>query len=141
MTVRSSLPGFERSGGGVLERGSEEKAKERGEQVAGVLIVLMHARGESSRLCLGRATATARWRPAGARCCVARQGRHNAKAKSGGGGRARRVGGQREQEVLGWPSTAVTALNSGGVEQSRQASWRKGKRDQFAISEISGTLL
>jgi len=27
-TVRSSLPGFERSGGGVLERGSEEKAKE-----------------------------------------------------------------------------------------------------------------
>ena len=27
-TVRSSLPGFERSGGNVLERGSEEKAKE-----------------------------------------------------------------------------------------------------------------
>jgi hypothetical protein len=41
----------------------------------------------------------------------------------------------------GWPSTAATALNSGGVEQSRQAGWRKGKRDQFAISEISGTLL
>ena len=29
----------------------------------------------------------------------------------------------------GWPSTAATALNSGGVEQSRQAGWRKGKRD------------
>jgi len=47
----------------------------------------------------------------------------------------------------GWPSTAATALNSGGdgAEQRRrgaeQAGRRKGKRDQFAISEISGTLL
>ena len=31
-------------GGGVLEHGSEEKAKGRGERVAGVLVVLLRAR-------------------------------------------------------------------------------------------------
>ena len=96
--MRSSLPGFERSGGGVLERGSEEKAKERGEQVAGVLIVLMHARGESSRLCLGRATATARWRPAGGSGHVARRGERQREAKERWRRSGTMHGCQRKQE-------------------------------------------
>ena len=46
-----------------------------------------------------------------------------------GGGR----GGGPEQRA---------ALPSGGdAKQSKQAAWRKGKLDRFAISEISGTLL
>ena len=79
--MRSSLPGFERSGGVVLERGSEEKVKELSDYLAGVLVVLMRARGESGGLCLGRATATARWRPAGGSVRVARRGERQREAK------------------------------------------------------------
>ena len=134
-------PACSLDGGGVLERGSEEKAKGRGERVAGVLVVLLRARNRALGLCLGRATATARWRPAGARCCVARQGGTARRQKA-----VEEVGRDAWAAIAsrrwpGWPSTAATALNSGGEEQSRQAGWRKGKRDQFAISEISGTQL
>ena len=50
------------------------------------------------------------------------------------------MGGQREQEVAG------LALHGGDEAEQRrrgaeQAGRRKGKRDQFAISEMSGTLL
>ena len=114
-----------------MERGSEEKAKGRGEWIAGVFVVLLRARGESGGLCLGRATAMARWRPAGARCCVARQGRHSAKAKSGGGGRAQRVGRFCKQEVAG------LALHGGvGAAQRRRQEKQRGRleveeKDQF----------
>ena len=64
-------------GGGVLECGSEEKAKGRGELVEGVLVVPLRARDWALGLCPELSTAAARWRPAGARCCVARQGRHS----------------------------------------------------------------
>ena len=40
-------------GGGVLERGSEEKAKGRGERIAGVFVVLLRARNRALGLCLG----------------------------------------------------------------------------------------
>ena len=135
------MPGFERSSGGVLERGSEEKVKELSDYLAGVLVVLMRARGESGGLYPVLSTAAARWRPAGARCCVARQGRHNAKAKRDGGGRARRVGACSSRRWPGWPSTAAAALNSGGDRRSREAGWRWKKKEQFVISKISGTLL
>ena len=71
------------------------------------------------------------------------QGDGGSSARGGSGGEVRRDAwsGSASRRWPGWPSTAATALNSGGVEQSRQAGWRKGKRDQFAISEISGTLL
>ena len=99
--MRSSLPGFERSDGGVLERGSEEKAKERGERVAEVLVVLMRARGESGGLYPVLSTAAARWRPLGGSVLVARRGERQREAK----GRWRRSGEtrrcQRKQEVAG----------------------------------------
>ena len=41
-------------------------AKERRERVARLLVVLVRVRAESGGLYLGRATAAARWRPAGA---------------------------------------------------------------------------
>ena len=121
-TATSSSPAFEQSSGSVMGSGVVELAKGRGEWIAGVFVVLLRTRGESGGLCLGRATATARWRPADARCCVARQGRHSAKAKSGGGGQARRVGRQREQEVAG------LALHSGdGAEQRRRGAEQVGR--------------
>jgi hypothetical protein len=47
-------------GGGVLERGSEEKAKGRGERIAGVFIVLRGTAGEAP------ARGKKRWRRSGA---------------------------------------------------------------------------
>ena len=82
------LVGARAGGGGVLGILGRERAKGRGELVEGVLVVPLRAIDWALGLCLGRATATARWRPASTQCCVARQGRHSAKAKSGGGGRA-----------------------------------------------------
>ena len=82
------LAGVRAGGRCVLGILGRERVKGRGERIAVVFVALLRARGESGGLCLGWAMATARWWPAGARCCVARQGRHNAKAKSGGGGRA-----------------------------------------------------
>ena len=82
------LVGARAGGGGVLGILGRERAKGRGELVEGVLVVPLRARDWALGLCPELSTAAARWRPAGARCCVARQGRHSAKAKSGGGGRA-----------------------------------------------------
>ena len=76
------------SGGGVLRRGSEERAKERGESVSGVFVVLGRTRGEGGGLCSGLATATARWRPAG---CSGRRG----KARRHQRGQRRAVGSSR----------------------------------------------
>jgi len=59
------LAGVQVDGGGVLGSGDGETAKERGDQLAGVFVVLMHAKDQELRLYLGRATAAARWRPAG----------------------------------------------------------------------------
>ena len=108
-TAASSSPAFRWSGGGVLGSGVGEIAKERGERVAGVFVVLLRARGESGRLCLGRATATARWRPA-----VVFWARGKAMEAL-----ARRVGVHSKQEVARGPSFGggrhgSAALNSGG---------------------------
>ena len=43
----------------------------------------------------------------------------------------------RSRRWPGWPSTARSVLNSGGGRRSKQASWRKGKRDLDAISKNS----
>ena len=55
------LAGVLQSGDGVLGRRSGEQAKEQAEWNAGVLVMLVRARGESSGLCSELATATARW--------------------------------------------------------------------------------
>ena len=64
-TAASSSPAFGWSGGGVLGSGVGEMARERGERVAGLLAVLVRARGESGGLYPVLSTAAARWRPAG----------------------------------------------------------------------------
>jgi hypothetical protein len=74
-------------------------AKERREWLAGVLVVLMRARGESGGLYPVLSTTAARWQPAGESERVARQGRLQREAMSGGGDRARRVGASTKQEV------------------------------------------
>ena len=77
----------------------------------------MRARGESGGLYPVLSTAAARWRPAGESGRVARQGKLQREAKSGGGGRARRVGRFCKQEVAG------LALHGGvGVEQRRRGA-------------------
>ena len=86
---------------------------------------MMRVKERASGLFPELCTAAARWRPAGARCCVARQGRHSARAKSGGGGWARHVGGQREQEVAG------LALHGGdGAEQRRCGAEQSGRLEE-----------
>ena len=45
------------------------------------------------------------------------------------------MGASAKQEVAGLALPARSALNSGGGRRSRQASWRKGKRDLNAISK------
>ena len=119
------LVGARAGGGGVLGFLGRERAKEQGELVEGVLVVPLRAKFWALGLCPELSMAVARWRPAGARCCVARQGRHSAKAKSGGGGRARRVGRQHEQEVAG------LALHGGnGAEQRRRGAEQAGRLEE-----------
>ena len=97
------------------------KRKGEGKVVEGVLVVPLRARDWALGLCPELSTAAARWRPAGARCCMARQGRHSAKAKSGGGGQARRWA-PREQEVAG------LALHGGiGADQRRRQEKQIGR--------------
>ena len=69
------LAGVQVDGGGVLGSGDGETAKERGDQLAGVFVVLMHAKDQELRLYLGRATVAARWRPADGLGRVAREER------------------------------------------------------------------
>ena len=87
-TAAWSSPGFCGWRWRVLGSGSEERAKERGETVSGVFVVLGRARGEGGGLCSGLATAAARWRPAG---CSGRRG----KARRHQRGQRRAVGSSR----------------------------------------------
>ena len=65
MAPRASRGGGANGRGGeaVPVRRSGEKAKEREARLAGVFVVLMHARERGPGLCSELATATARWRP------------------------------------------------------------------------------
>ena len=113
------------SGGGVLWRGSEEKAKEQAQWLSGVPVRLVRALGEGGGLCSERSTAALRWRPRADLGGVARQGRLQREARSGGEGWERRVGASVKQEVAGWLSTVPATLHgSGGEKQSKQAGWR-----------------
>ena len=83
----------------------------------------MRARDIGPGCCAARATAAARWRPAGGSGRVARRGEGTARGKSGGGSLGATRGCQRKQEVAG------EAAQSGGrrcpvvasVKQRKQA--------------------
>jgi hypothetical protein len=82
-----SSPGFKRGGDGVLQRGSEERAKERVKSNPGVLVVLRRAKDRELGLWFGLSTAASRWRPPGRfwarRGCVARGGGSSARQQEG----------------------------------------------------------
>ena len=104
------------SGSGVLWRGSEEKAKEQAEWLSGVLVRLVRALGEGGGLCSERSTAALRWRPRAVLGGVARQGRLQREARSGGEGWERRVGVSAKQR---WPAGSPRRA-SGAAQWRRQ---------------------
>ena len=120
--------------GDVQRRGSEENAKEREEWISGAFCKLVRALGEGGGLCLGQATATARWRPAG---CSGRRGmavEHQRETKGGGEASVRRVEASASRDVAGRALHGVGggALHSGGERQSRGAGGRgKGLKRNF----------
>ena len=141
-----SSPGFKRGGGGVLQRGSEERAKERVKSNPGVLVVLRRAKDRELGLWFGLSTAAARWRPAGwlwkRRGGVAR----------GGGASARQQAGEEEQSDAWVPARsevmAGKALHGAGGRRCRWAAarnragrWGKGIRVILQFSKIPGTSL
>ena len=91
-----SSPAYQRGGGGVLRRGSEDRAKGCTKSSPGICVVLGRSLEEGGVLCSGRSTAASRWRPSG-RLWKRRGAWHgwggsSARLEGGGGGRPRRVG-------------------------------------------------
>ena len=109
-------------GGGVLERGSEENAKGRGERVARLLVVLLRARNRALGLCLGRAMATARWRPAATSGWRGNGKRGPARGVEAVERSSATRGCQRKQEVPG------EAAQSGGRRCAGEQASRAGKQ-------------
>ena len=130
------------SGGGVLGRGIAEQAKERVEKVSGVFVRLVRALGEGGGLSLGRAMATARWRPCGGfgRRGEGRGHQRDGKGRWGSSGATRGLAGRR------WRGEAAlhggrAALCTAAVGKTEERSWRKGKRTQTKILKFPGTKL
>src|SRR6185312_7252543 len=86
-TAGWSSPGFKQGGGGVLRRGSDERAKGCAKSSSGTLVVCGRSLEESGGLCRERSTAASRWRPSGRfwkrRGGVARGGGASAKQQEG----------------------------------------------------------
>ena len=68
-------------------------------------------------------TAAARWPLAGGSGCVARQGRHNAKAKGGGEG----SGATRGRPAQ--PGGGLPAPSGGGAEQRRRQGKQRSRQE------------
>ena len=139
-----SSPGFKRGGGGVLRRGSEDRARERGDWVAGVPLLLGRSLEGSGGLCRGRSTAAARWRPSG-RFWARRGG-----VARGGGASARQQAGEELVRDAWAPahggvmagkagkSSAGGAV--GGRRREAEQGGGDGHKDDFAISKSSRDL-
>ena len=136
-----SSPGFKRGGGGVLRCGSEERARERGEWVSGVPLMLGRSLEESGGLCRGGSTATSRWRPSG--WLWKRRG-----AWLGWGGSSARQQEGEEERCDAWvparggvtagkafPGAGGGAVGGRRREQSREVG--DGNKGDFAITKNS----
>ena len=139
-----SSPAFQRGGGGVLRCGSEERARERGEWVSGVPLLLGRSLEESGGLCRGRSTATSRWRPSGR--FWARRGAWHGKERAS----ARQ---QEGEELRGdaWVTAhgelmagkAGKALHGGGGRRCRRRERKQSRgveveeKGRFAITKSS----
>ena len=132
-----SSPGLQMDGGGVLGSGSGETAKERGERFARVLVVLLRARNRALGLCLGRATATARWRPRGR--FWRRGAAGEAPARGNGWGRRSSATRGRQREAGGGRLVLHGAGGRRSAQRRREQSreLEEGEKDHFAISENS----
>ena len=78
-------------------------ARKREKQTEGVLLVLLRARGGEPGHCPGLATAAARWRPSGARVCVAETGKLQREGKRAARSSGATRGCHGEQEVAYGP--------------------------------------
>ena len=110
--------------------GARKTERKGGEQNEETPLVLKRARGRALGFFPALATAAVRWRPAGARCCMARRGEDMARGKSGGEGSGATRGEAQKQEVAlemaqsGGGSAALPA-DRGNMEAGR----RKKKED------------
>ena len=130
-------------GSSVPSSGSGELAKERGMKLSGVLVLRLRARNRALGVCLGRATATARWRPRGG---SGRRGVHAPGQRSslGGGGKPswRRVEASAMQEgARGRPRAAGWRRTAPAVRSRAERQAEEEDRDLNEISKISGTYL
>ena len=86
---------------------------------------MMRAKERASGLFPELCTAAARWRPAGARCCVARRGEDTTRGKSGSEGLGATCGEAQKQEVAGDGPERRAALRCAGDRGNKEAGWRK----------------
>ena len=95
-------------------------ARKREKQNEGVLLVLLRARGGEPGHCHGLATAAARWRPSGARVCVAETGKLQREGKRAARSSGATCGCHGEQEVAcGHPRRRAAPLSASGREKQR----------------------
>ena len=110
-------------------------ARKREKQNEGVLLVLLHVRGEP-RHCPGLATAAARWRPSGARVCVAetgklqREGKRAVRSPGMTHGRPRLAGGGLRPSLGGGRRRSTPA-----AEEAERERGGRHRLDLFAISK------
>jgi hypothetical protein len=117
------LASIQVDGSGVLGSGDGETAKERGDQLTGVFVVLIRAKDRELRLYLGRATVAARWQPAG----------RSGAAWQSDGRTARGVEERRELWRDAWEGhvkleVAGLALSGGGSAASRAVREKAGRQ-------------
>ena len=126
---RLELAGVQVDGGSVLGSGDGEMAKEQGERVAGLLVVLVRARGESGGLYPVLSTAAARWRPAVVFWARGTGMEAPARGVEGGGSLGVTRGEASRQEVAPWlfhncGGNAAVCRRRGAEEAGRQAGGR-----------------
>ena len=82
--------------------------------------MLLRVRGDEPRHCPGLATAAVRWRPSGARVCVAETGKLQCEGKRAARTSGTTRGCHGEQEVAcGPPRRRAAPLSAGGREKQR----------------------
>jgi len=118
-TAASSSPVFGRSGGCVLGSWVGEMAKERGERVVGLLVVLLRVKDRALGCYSEPSTAAARWQPVVVCCCVTRRGGHSARDISGG-----------ELRRDAWAASASKRWLGEGPERRQQRRFAGGEREQ-----------
>ena len=140
-----SSPAYQRGGGGVLRRGSEDRAKGCTKSSPGICVVLGRSLEEGGVLCSGRSTAASRWRPTGWfwKRRGAWQGKKRASAR------------QQEGEVVvrdawapahggvmaGMAEKASAAALSVDGGESRAGRWEMEIRAILQLPKIPGTKL